>query len=342
MRRSIRPSLAGRPSHCNINWVTGDVINGPMYTQDQYLVPSAPVFGRNLNDKIESAAPGTSAANICAGNNCNSAVINGTATPNAPTISPPSDNSGLLTDATNYGKVYTGTTTITVSGTTATVKNCPSSCTTTTVDITQFPIMYVSNGNGCTPPAYSPFAVTYPTTGCAGDVYVAGNYSSSLTVAAANNIIIDGNLNTTEDGSGNPTGTSTLGLVANNFVRLMHGVTTRTSGTIFQCGSASNVSTQTFANIDIDAAILALKHSFIVDNFDCGASLGNLNVKGVIAQTFRGAVGLASGTGYLKAYAYDDRFKVTLPPYLFDIATSGWHASRQTLCVPGGSGSGAC
>ena len=47
-------------------------------------------------------------------------------------------------------------------------------------------------------------------------------------------------------------------------------------------------------------------------------------------------------TGYLKDYAYDDRLHVTLPPYLFDIATSGWHVVRQTLCVPGGTGTTGC
>ena len=44
------------------------------------------------------------------------------------------------------------------------------------------------------------------------------------------------------------------------------------------------------AVIEIDAAILALDHSFIVDNWDCGL-LGALTVKGAIAQKFRGPVG---------------------------------------------------
>ena len=49
----------GRNSHCNINWITGDVINGPMYTNDQYLVPAgnSPTFGRDSSDKIESSEP---------------------------------------------------------------------------------------------------------------------------------------------------------------------------------------------------------------------------------------------------------------------------------------------
>ena len=144
----------GRNSNCNINWVTGDVINGPMYTQDQYLIYGSPTFGRNANDKIESAAPGNSPSDICANNSngtitensCGTAVMNGTAVPNAQTISPPPNNTQLFNDAQTYGKTYTGITTITLNGTTATVVNCPSSCTTTTVDLTQYPVLYVNNG----------------------------------------------------------------------------------------------------------------------------------------------------------------------------------------------------
>ena len=66
------------------------------------------------------------------------------------------------------------------------------------------------------------------------------------------------------------------GLVANNFIRVEHGVTTRSGSTSGSCGSASNISGQTLSNVAIDAAILALNHSFIVDNYDCGEhDLGN-------------------------------------------------------------------
>ena len=58
--------------------------------------------------------------------------------------------------------------------------------------------------------------------------------------------------------------------------------------------------------------MLAIKHSFIVDNYNCGAPLGTLNVNGAIAQKFRGAVGTGGGgsdTGYLKNYNYDERLQ---------------------------------
>ena len=120
---------------------------------------------------------------------------------------------------------------------------------------------------------------------------------------------------------------ATLGLVANEFVRVMHGCTSNQ-----------------LSNPTIDAAILALNHSFIVDNYNCGGSSGNLSVHGAIAQYFRGPVGqVGSGggvaNGYAKNYNYDDRLANILPPYLFDISNSGWHISRETLCVSGSTAS---
>ena len=341
----------GRNSACNIVWISGDTMNGPAYTDDQFLIntSASPTFGRTPADDIESSAPGTTAADICSGDNCQNAVFQGTPVYNAKPIPTPSDNSELLTDAQNYGNVYSGTTTVQFSGTTATVVTCATStvCTTSTVNLVSQPIIYVNNTSGCTPAAYTPFGVTYPTTssghfyGCAGDVYVSGNYTTPVTIGAANNVIINGNLTTTADGSGNPTGGATLGLVANEFVRVMHGINGSDSSS--GCSTTNNAS-QTLTNPTIDAAILALNHSFIVDNYNCGASPGTLIVHGAIAQYFRGPVGVAgsNGTaqdGYVKNYNYDDRLANILPPYLFDISNSGWHISRETLCTPPGTGS---
>ncbi len=320
------------PSQCSpIDWISQDVINGPMYTEDQYHIGSgsSPTFGRNSSDNIESAAPGSGAGYICAGDSCGSAVIKGTAVPGAALVSPPSSNSFLATDALNHGIEYSGVTTITLSGTSATVKNCPSSCTTNTIDLTQDPVIYVANGSGCSVPGYTTTVASYPTSGCSGDVYVSGNYTTPLTIGAANNIIINGNLTTTTSGT-TPTGSATLGLVANSFIRVEHG-----------CSGGTNINGEYTQNLTIDAAIMAVQHSFIVDNYSCGSSIGTLTVTGAIAQYFRGTVGTHSGStitsGYAKAYSYDDRLKYLLPPYLFDVSTAGWVLSRETTC--GGSGS---
>ncbi len=85
----------------------------------------------------------------------------------------------------------------------------------------------------------------------------------------------------------------------------------------------------------IDAAILAVNHSFIVDNFKCGEPLGELNVFGAIAQIFRGTVGTHNGSsvthGYAKNYSYDDRLQVESPPYFLNPVEAAWHIRRETL-----------
>jgi Tfp pilus assembly protein PilX len=330
----------GRNSGCNIYWISADVMRGPSYTDDQYLINTgaSPTFGRSPADKIESSAPGTAPNYICAADNCQSANFVGTQVYNATPIPTPSDNSELLTDAQQYGNVYYGTTTITLNGTQATVVTCPTASTCTsgsTVNLATQPIIYVSNASGCSPAQYNPSSVSYPMNsnntayvGCAGDVYVQGNYTTPVTIAAQNNVVVDGSITTSADGSGNPTGGATLGLVANEFVRVMHG-----------CSSNDLI------NPTIDAAILALNHSFIVDQWGCGSPEGTLTVHGAIAQYFRGPVGTVSGgggvaTGYAKDYNYDDRLANILPPYLFDISDSGWHISRETLCTTGSTTTG--
>ena len=237
---------SGRSSNCNINWVSGDTMNGPMYTQDQYLILGSPTFGRGPDDKIESLAPGTNANAVCSGNNCGSAVFKGTRVWSARLVPLPSDNSQLLTDATNYGQVFTGTTTVVLNGTSATVTVCPTTCgSPKTVDLTQNPIIYIANASGCSPGAYDPSTASYPTTGCAGDVYVSGNYTTPLTIASANNIIVNGNITTTES-SGIPTGAAVLGLVANQDVRVMHAL--GASDGSAPCNQ-DNSTTQSFSNL---------------------------------------------------------------------------------------------
>jgi hypothetical protein len=92
--------------------------------------------------------------------------------------------------------------------------------------------------------------------------------------------------------------------------------------------------TGSLTNPTIYAAILAVNHSFIVDNYDCGNQLGTLHVYGAIAQLYRGPVGTGGGggTGYLKDYNYDDRLATTEPPYFLNPVSAHWFVSRQTEC----------
>jgi hypothetical protein len=337
--RNSSARQSGSLTGCNINWVSGDTIHGPMFTDDQYLIGAgdSPTFGRNSADDIESAAScpsgDTQEQCLCAGYTCQSLNLNGTPLAGASAELPPANTTFLASDAAQNGVVFSGTTTIVLNGSTATVTNCPTStCTNTTVSLATDPVIYVANSSGCSPSQYSPSVTSYPTSGCAGDVYVSGNYTSPLTIGAADDIVIDGNITTTTSG-GTPTGSATLGLIANEFIRVEHGCS----------ASNGNTSSQTFSNLTIDAEIMAVQHSFIVDNYSCGVPIGTLTINGAIAQYFRGAVGTSNAgtiaTGYLKAYTYDNRLEYLLPPYLFDVTSGAWQLGRETLCVPNGTNS---
>ena len=149
--------------------------------------------------------------------------------------------------------------------------------------------------------------------------------TSSLTIATENDIIINGNITTAVDSSGVPTTAATLGLIADNFVRIYH-----------PCSGGTNAS-DAISNPTIYAAILATNHSFIVDNFNCGAPLGTLSIQGSVEQIYRGTVGTfgSSSTGYLKHYVYDQRLQTDPPPYFISPVDATWHIYRQVVSFGG-------
>ena len=107
-----------------------------------------------------------------------------------------------------------------------------------------------------------------------------------------------------------------VGLIANNFIRIYHKVNRSSSS----CSNADSKS-----DVTVEAAILSLRHSFIVDNYGCGDDYGQLHVDGAIAQKYRGPVGTGTGgsinTGFLKDYTYDDRLRFRSPPYFLARST---------------------
>jgi len=326
----------GPPDSCRISWVTGDRVNGPMYTRDQLLIApgDAPVFGRGPQDPIDSEVPSSDPKALCVSSQCYGASISNPVPNVTPQVPLPSDNANLATDAANpsHGTSFTGATTLHITGSTATGYDCvtATTCNPVTIDLTQKQIMYAANAPGCDP-KYTPTGIDYtksqvggtgPTRnmywGACGDIYVYGSYNTPITIAAANDVIVTGSLTnvTDTDGQTAPTGPATAGLVANEYVRVWH-----------DCSGNPPVT--------IDAAILTLQHSFFVDNYNCGGSrLGTLTVHGAIAQFYRGIVGQIGNSGYLKNYNYDDRLALILPPYLFDLQSTEWKVFRETLCSP--------
>jgi Tfp pilus assembly protein PilX len=159
-----------------------------------------------------------------------------------------------------------------------------------------------------------------------GDVAVSGTYATNITVASENDVVVNADV---KQASGSD---AMLGLVATGFVRVYHPITNIVSN---GCGT-TNTTPAGFAVVQqIDAAILSLAHSFMVDNYSCADAEGTLTVNGAIAQSYRGVVGTGNGTtGYIKNYNYDDRLKVREPPNFLDPIKTSWRIVRQVEQKP--------
>ncbi|MDE3070524.1 MAG: hypothetical protein KGJ43_07325, partial [Acidobacteriota bacterium] len=95
----------------------------------------------------------------------------------------------------------------------------------------------------------------------------------------------------------------------------------------------------TNTEVQIYAAMLAVNHSFVVDNFKCkiGEPMSTLQVYGAVAQKFRGPVGLfyasngEAASGYKKNYEYDERLRASEPPHFLSPVQAPWKILRETL-----------
>jgi len=186
-----------------------------------------------------------------------------------------------------------------------------------------------------------------------GDAFVKGSLSGQLTIGTANNVVITGNL-TYADCSGkwitgqsgepnsfcpyNPAGTNdSLGLVANNYVEVNHPITQSGSWVLPSCGSSGGVlcdPSDAGGGITIDATILALTQSFVVNNFTVGNGEGKLAVYGSIQQFARGPVGTFSNgssvSGYIKHYTWNPLLTLLAPPSYLNPWSASWAVSTVT------------
>ncbi len=354
-----------RPSKCNgYNnfFITGESVNGPMHTEDHVGICGAPVFGRNPNDLIEFGQSYNKDEGYSNEGGCSETpkpVFQGTHVPVSevrPIEPPPGDEE--LKHVVEPAYTFKEKTEIILQGNEMTIVEHVGSHPTaaeeepplsrkkeTTRTNVPFPpdgVIYVEGGCEY---HYSPFgpAPTYTQDTKCGNVYVHGYYTSSLTIASENDIIINGNITTEVEGEGNPTTNNMLGLIANNFVRIYHPLTGTREPNYTKCGSATNdlVSTKTtpkdLESPTIYAAILAVKHAVIVDNFDCGSpTIGPLKIYGAVAGLFsNGMTGTFSGTtarsGYPYDLEYDDRLQVEEPPHFLNPIEASWTIQRQSL-----------
>jgi Tfp pilus assembly protein PilX len=364
-----REILAGK--HCqplNNYFGEGESINGPLHVEDHALVCGKPTFGRTPIDRIEfgngnKKEPGQEGySQSCGGG---SPTFKGThILPEVvpPLQPPPGDEELVHVVEENYH--FYGKTEIDLTGKTMTIVEHKGSHPTPKEEEepenkkkevikagVAYPlngVIYVSEGNGsggC--PTYSPFGPVpgYNEGSECGDVYVHGNYEESLTIAAQNDVVINESITTPREPSasveGTPTTNDLLGLIANNFVRIYHPLSGTRGKKYKECkvgsGPEATNAPEDLKEPVIYAAMLAVKHAIIVDNFDCGTpTLGHLNVYGALAGLFsNGLTGIINGTtlehGYSYNAHYDNRLQVEEPPHFLNPIEAAWYIQRQTL-----------
>ncbi|GAB3281723.1 hypothetical protein [Kineosporia babensis] len=352
----VDPELLGQPASCanyyygtsarprtgcsEIQWSASDIVEGPLHSNDAL----------QINGKSDFRGEATTSYPAAKG------VVNGKTwwgdadyplKDKNPVwhelVNLPKRNDSLLENVspdvdgdgqTGPGCYYTGATRIVLQGTKMKVlspstkrADIPSKCynvknagTEQVVDIP--PVIYVarSNDDACLigqvgyPAANEKYtvgsssAVSWGTTtnyACTrGTLFISGTADAAVTISGQDDVVLVGDLKVSSTD-----GNNMIGLIAGNCVWVYHPL---------RSGSNSNLNLLPSVN-NIDAAMLALGHSFVVQNWGFGATLGTLNVNGVIAQKFRGPVGTGKGavmsTGYAKNYKYDRRYIRTQPPY---------------------------
>jgi hypothetical protein len=316
---------ASRGDDClEIQFADADAIKGPFHSNDDILTCDTPEFGRTTdNDRLSVSGPSPGFRRVCSSSK--NPLFNGTFKTGVPRLPMPSTNSAIK-DVAAPAYTFTGKTTIRFNGATAnmTVTNpYLNNGNATTMALPANGVVYVKQGTCGTQIAPRQANYSEPN-GCA-ILYVSGNYTASLTLASEGDIVIR-----PPAGSNNgdlvKSGDHVMGLIANGFVRVYHPVN--------NCENVALQNGQPMKNVKIEAAIMALQHSFTVDNYGCGDKLENLTVVGGIAQKYRGAVGTSGGTGYIKDYNYDNRLRYRSPPYFLTPVAAAWGVIRQNEQVP--------
>ncbi|GAB4067617.1 hypothetical protein GCM10028777_24150 [Angustibacter speluncae] len=336
-----------------IQWTGGDVVNGPLHSNDALQI-NGPVNFTNARTETSWNKGGTDLWWGTSAPVGNKPVYDATdSLPDANTdllqyVQPKKDSSS---NTNRPGCMYSGQTRIKFEGTKMKVLSpftnragTPSTCLNTanraneqTLDIP--PVIYVESTTGSCSTANKP--VGYPRSNedtsstrrttdynpCRGTVLVEGNVDGQVTIAADEDIVVTADL-TVED----ELESDVIGLLADNYVWVYHPVKS----------DGSNLLAYSDAVRNVEAAILSLRHSFVVQNWNTGGKLSTgtseaskLRVWGAIAQKYRGPVGTGSGsgdpsTGYLKNYIYDSRLQVLQPPYFLTPKNAPWRAVQVT------------
>ncbi|MFH1867902.1 MAG: DUF4900 domain-containing protein [Candidatus Omnitrophota bacterium] len=137
-----------------------------------------------------------------------------------------------------------------------------------------------------------------------GNLTIEGTLSGQLTAGAENDIIISDNIVYADDPRANAASTDVMGIVS--------------EGDVVIDDSASGPG----GNLEINACVMALNDSFMLESYWIGPAQGTLTVYGGIIQEERGPIGTFNAkantqiSGYAKNYTYDLRLLGFPPPFM--------------------------
>ncbi|MBH0008442.1 hypothetical protein [Salinibacterium sp. SWN1162] len=168
--------------------------------------------------------------------------------------------------------------------------------------------------------------------GCrSGDLFVEGTLSGQATLSAEHYIYVIGDI------TYNDPEVDLLGLVGNDAVWVWNPVKY-----VYYYGWKLRPINDSNGDKErrIDAAIISVSHTFLVQNPRYAPSNAVLTVNGAIAQKFRGIVS-SNGGGYSKNYVYDERLKFTAPPKFLSPVTTTYGVNVWIEVEPAFSAAGA-
>lgn len=341
-----------------IQFGTGEVVDGPMHSNDALQITGSTTFTKRTTSSWGSnPTTSTWAAPLAAPTdgrlwwNGPTVTLPQRVPETAPVVQLPSSNEELrkkADPATGPGCLYTGHTRIVFTGssmkvlspgTTSSESRCYDVGNRDNEQVKAIPpVIYVQSGPcgtrrdigypkvDSTDSTKSEHTVNRKTTkyDCSfGTAFVSGQLSGRVTVATSHDIVITGD--TTYQGG--LTGADALGLIPQGSAWVYNPVT----------AGGTNILTSAERVKHLDAAILSVGHSFLVQNYDAGSALATddgtrLRVRGSILQKFRGPVGTSgtTPTGYTKNYIYDARLLNAPPPYFLRPLSSPWRVTKVT------------
>jgi len=298
----------------SIWFITGDILRGPVHSNDQIKISGSPVFEQKASTSETFYPP----YGQTIGGKTNDADFQQGYEENVDRLDLPPNNTKLRDWAKIGGYYYYGKTTIVLNANgTLTITNTngvPAGYTKGPTGVASLP----SNGA-----IYVDGMLRNKWDADGGNIFVEGTLSGELTIGASNDIYITDNLlyaNSTND---------ILGLIAQKNIYINHFANPNYQGDV------------SHDNIEINAVLFALEESIEFEDYwypsyvwpnNYPMPKDTLTINGALIQSIRGPIGQFSGStrirGYSKDYHYDSRLLYKEPPHFLEPTNTGYEITK--------------